>query len=285
MSQDDLVTNTSQWTLVVQRVTQQQASIWVGTLFPFMRMPLHARVVLTDESGQEQVFPLQRADWQRPFRHTSQRFYALATFSDLSPGRHYQVRFERRVEAQAGVYDQPFWQLLRDGELTTLPDALPGVGELPFTVALGSCFYNHRDGGQAAASYKALYERGGAASPDITFLSGDQVYLDIGFDSLSLIPKEIRERIASDYALHWQALGSVLCRGGTWMLPDDHEYWNDFPFYDSAVPTLLALKLAHVRQAWSAAARDAVKNIQGARQLEMFAIGNELSFCLADLRS
>jgi hypothetical protein len=285
MGQGDLVTNTSQWTLVIQRVSQDQATVWVGTLFPFMKMPRHARVVLTDDAGNEKIHAVQQADWRRPFRHVSQRFYTLATFVGLTPGRHYRVRFERRVEVQAGVRDEPLWQLLREGELTTLPDALPGVGALPFTVALGSCFYNHRDGGQVAASYKALYERGGDVSPDITILTGDQVYLDIGFDSLSLIPREIRERIASDYALHWQALGSMLCRGGTWMLPDDHEYWNDFPFYDSPVPTLLALKLAPVRRAWTAAARDAVQNIQGARQLEMFAIGNELSFCLADLRS
>jgi len=46
-------------------------------------------------------------------------------------------------------------------------------------------------------------------------LSGDQVYLNIGFDSPSLRPSEIRERIADDYAEHWQALGSILSRGAT----------------------------------------------------------------------
>ena len=48
-------------------------------------------------------------------------------------------------------------------------------------------------------------------------------------DSLSLLNTEIRQRIADDYALHWQALGSICGCGGTWMLPDDHEYWNDYP--------------------------------------------------------
>src|SRR5690606_12737473 len=101
---------------------------------------------------------------------------------------------------------------------------LPGGDAKPFTIGLGSCFYNHRDGGQVAGAYKALYERGPeAVRPDITLLAGDQVYLDIGFDSLSLLPREIRNRIADDYALHWQALGSLLGAGATWMLPDDHE--------------------------------------------------------------
>ena len=285
MSQEDLITNTSKWTLVVQRVSQHEVDIWVGTLFPYMKMPDHARVVLVDSAGQEHVQDIVRRDWQRPFRNMNQRFYRLVRFSALQADHHYDVRFERRIEAQHGVRSAPVWQILRDGQFSTLPDALPAVGAKPFTVGLGSCFYNHRDGGQAAASYKALYERGGDVSPDVTFLSGDQVYLDIGFDSLSLIPKEVRERIACDYAEHWQALGSMLTRGGTWMLPDDHEYWNDFPFYDSPLPTLLALKLAHVRSAWKAAAKDAVMNVQRSIRVETFSIGNELSFCLADLRS
>lgn len=285
MSEAALNTNTSQWSLVIHRVTQTSVEIWVGTLFPFMKMPDHARVVVRDSQGQETEFSLGRSDWQRPFRNMSQRFWALVTVTSLTPGKHYQVRFERRMEALASVRAQPVWQCLRDGEFGTLPDSLPDVTDAPFTVGLGSCFYNHRDGGHAAAAYKAVYENGGNASPDITFLSGDQVYLDIGFDSLSLIPKEIRERIAMDYAVHWQALGSILARGGTWMLPDDHEYWNDYPFYDSLLPTLLPLRLSSVRRAWSRASRDGVSNIQRSALLETFSIGNELSFCVADLRS
>ena len=53
----------------------------------------------------------------------------------------------------------------------------------------------------------------------------------------------MRQRVAEDYAKHWQALGSMLARGGSWMLPDDHEFWNDYPFYDSLLPTLFMLKL------------------------------------------
>lgn len=285
MSQERLNTNTSQWSLVIHRVTQTSAEIWVGTLFPFMKMPDHARVVIRDSQGQETEFSLVRSDWRRPFRHMNQRFWALVSVTGLIPGQQYQVRFERRIEPLPGVRSEPLWQYLRDGEFGTLPDALPDATQAPFTVGLGSCFYNHRDGGHAAAAYKAIYENGGHASPDITFLSGDQVYLDIGFDSLSLIPKEIRERIATDYAVHWQALGSILTRGGTWMLPDDHEYWNDYPFYDSLLPTLLPLKLSPVRRAWSQASRDAVSNIQRSALVETFSIGNELSFCIADLRS
>ena len=69
------------------------------------------------------------------------------------------------------------------------------------------------------------------------------------------------------------------------MLPDDHEYWNDYPFVDSLIPTLVSLKLYHVRKAWKKAALDAVKNIQRCPVVESFSIGEELTVCLADVRT
>ena len=285
MSQDEMVTSTSQWTLVIHRVTDTSVEVWVGTLFPTLKKPQHARVQLTLPDGSTRTRHIAKKDWKRPFRAMKQRFYSICTFQNLKPGTRYTVRFSRQIEAIKDAVPQS-WQHLRSGKFDTLPQRIPLKGKKPFTLALGSCFYNHRDGGQAAASYKALYERGsGNVRPDVTFLTGDQVYLDIGFDSLSLRPDEVRQRIANDYALHWQALGSILNRGGTWMLPDDHEYWNDYPFYDSLIPTLLALKLPWVRRAWNSAAKDAVKNVQRSPKVDTFSIGKDLSFCLADLRS
>ncbi len=285
MSHDELITSTAQWTLVIHRVTDTTAEIFVGTLFPTLKMPARARVRLTLPDGRTRTRQIFKRNWRRPFRKLNQRFYTVCRFENLIPGTRYSVMFSRRIEALGDVVPES-WQKLKTGTFDTLPPRLPLKGKKPFTIGLGSCFYNHRDGGQAAASYKALYTRGSdAVRPDITFLTGDQVYLDIGFDSLSLLPHEIRQRIANDYALHWQALGSILNRGGTWMLPDDHEYWNDFPFYDSLIPTLLALKLPWVRKNWKSAARDGVKNIQRSPQVEILSIGKDLSICLADLRS
>lgn len=285
MTGEIFTTDTSQWTLAIQRVSATHVEVWVGTLFPTLRMPDQARVVLTSPDGTERVHAISRGDWQRPFRDMQQRFFVRCTFDGLAPGTRYEVRFFRHVESVAGVMP-PYWQDLRSGYFSTLPETLPGPGEKPFVVGLGSCFFRNRDGGHAASAYKALYERGADAHrPDVTFLTGDQVYLDIGFDSLSLVPAEIRQRIADDYAENWRAMGSFLNRGGTWMLPDDHEYWNDYPFYDSPLPTLLALKLDRVRRAWTRAAKDAVNNIQGTQPVEVFSLGDDLSFCLADLRS
>lgn len=281
-------TNTSQWSLVVHRVTSTSVEVWVGSLFPTLKKPDIAHVELTYGTGKNQVKKtkcITKEQWQRPFNKIDQRFFKVIKFTNLTPGKAYQLAFTRRIEANGTVIAQR-WQSLRKGAFRTLPTRVPLKGEKPFTIALGSCFYNHRDGGRAAEAYKALYQRGPEnVQPDITFLTGDQVYLDIGFDSLSLVPSEIRQRIADDYALHWQAMGSILCNGGTWMLPDDHEFWNDYPFYKSAIPQLQALRLRHVRKAWDAAATDAVQNIQRSSPFETFNIGKDLSVCIADFRS
>lgn len=285
MSTEFFTTDTSQWTLAIHRVTATSAEIWVGTLFPTLKMPNLAKVELTGPAGFTQVQNIERQDWKRPFRYMRQRFYQLCEFTDLTPGTHYEARFFRYVESVAGVMPD-YWQDLRSGYFDTLPARIPAVGEKPFVIGLGSCFYRNRDGGYASSAYKALYERGSdAGRPDVTFLVGDQVYLDIGFDSLSMIPREIRQRIADDYAENWRSLGSFLNRGATWMLPDDHEYWNDYPFYDSPLPTLLALKIDSVRRAWTKAAKDAVENIQRVKPVDIFSIGDDLSVCVADLRS
>lgn len=279
-------TSTARWSLVVHRVGRTSAEVWVGTLFPDLKMPDRARVRLLGGDRELRSRAIRRSDWRRPFRGMDRRFFHVVTFRGLASGRDYRVELERRVEANPAIGVARHWQRLRSGKFRTLPSRLPLAGEERFTIGLGSCFYNDRDGGRAAAAYKALHEHGDpAVRPHVTMLVGDQVYLDIGFDSLSMIPDEIRERIAGDYATHWQALGSILSRGGTWMLPDDHEYWNDYPFVDSLLPTLLALKLPPVREAWTRAARDAVENIQRSRTLESFALGEDLTLCLADLRS
>ena len=196
-------TSFARWSLVVHKVTQKTAEIWVGSLFPTLQMPEKARIRLLDKNGAViKTKPLNKADWQRPFRKHNQRFFYLHKFTGLQPGTFYGAEFQRKVDGT--------WQTLKDGCLDTLPEQLPAAGDTPFTIGLGSCFYNHRDGGQAAASFKALYNRG--IKPDLTFLVGDQVYLDIGFDSLSVWPSEIRQRILPMTTPNTGRPWAVFCR-------------------------------------------------------------------------
>src|SRR5690606_33270270 len=48
---------------------------------------------------------------------------------------------------------------------------------------------------------------------------------------------------------------------------------------------LWPLQADHVRKAWVGAARDAISNIQRCATVETFSIGQDLAFCVADLRS
>lgn len=279
-------TKTGDWMLAIHRVTAHSAEIWFGTLCPTLKKPERARLVLMDATGKDVAqFVLTSDQWQRPFSRLNQRFCALHRFDGLAAGTHYLVRFDRLLPLEAKLGDAA-WQDVCSGEFATLPATLPMDGSGQFTVAFCSCFYSQNDGGQAAAAYKRLFKQGPAqVRPDITFMTGDQVYLDIGLDSISFDGEEIWQRIAGDYERNWRLLGEFMRHGGTWMLPDDHEFWNDYPFYESPLPTLWPLHVDHVRKAWSNAARDAVANIQRSPSVESFSIGPSLSFCLADFRS
>jgi len=276
-------TDTSKWTIAIHRVTSNSVEVWFGTLNTTLIKPKKARIQLFIDGHIIQTKSIKKSNWKRPFNNTKQRFFSLQTFENLQPNTSFTVRFERYIYPEEQTLPIG-WVNLRNAYFKTLPKNISNQSS--FTIGLASCFYYHRDGGRAAEAYQALYERGeDDVQPDITFLTGDQVYLDIGFDSLSRDPNEIIERIGNDYAQNWQLIGGILNRGGTWMLPDDHEYWNDYPFHDSLIPQLLALKLKNVRENWTKASKDAVKNIQRSSKVEIFSIGNDLSFCLADLRS
>lgn len=266
------------WSLVIQRVSQHNVEIWVGSLSKGILVPVEAQLILKHQGQRVHAQTIRPVDWVKPFSGVSQGFYTVRRFEALLPRQHYHLELNIRLRAADDIV------LVATGEFGCLPNELPAKHEHPFTIALGSCFSNQGDDGQVSTAYQALY-RNPEHRPDVTFLTGDQVYLDIGFDSLNPFASLIRKRIASDYARQWQALAGVFRCGGTWMLPDDHEYWNDYPFNDQPIFALQALKLKSVKRAWLGAAREGVENVQRTRLLEFIEIGNDLSICLADLRS
>ena len=267
------------------RVTTGSLRLWVGTLERDMRKPAKARVRLCDgASRQVALKPIRHTDWQRPFPAASRdRFYKSFLFEDLKPGRKYKAYFERWRE------DRNLWEILRSAAASTLPRRLPvhGSKRKPFTIALGSCYWPDQDGGRVGTAYRNLYENPGHPhdSPDLTFLTGDQVYLDIGFDTRSWRVPEVRRRIAQDYARHWQGLGDVLCRGATYMLPDDHEWYNGYPEPDPGNPYLWPLQDDRLREAWERTARQGIVNVQQCPVVEFLEFPGDLAICIADMRS
>ena len=267
------------------RVTTGSMRLWVGTLERDLQKPVKARVRLCNGSGhQVRLRSIRPADWERPFPAASRdRFCKSLMFKGLRPARSYRAYFERwRADAQD-------WEILRSASIRTLPERLPLYKSRakPFTIALGSCYWPDQDGGRVGTVYRGLYEhpRDPHDSPDLTFLTGDQVYLDVGFDLRSGVPREVRRRIAQDYARHWQGLSDVLTRGATYMLPDDHEWYNGFPDPDPKNPYLWALQDPKVRKAWEETARQGIENVQQCPVVEVMEFTGDLSICFADLRS
>lgn len=277
---------TSGYTLVVHEVTQTSVKLWLGALAPSLAKPHNWQLILkksntaklrAEEDGQI-VKTIARGNiWQRPFNKLNKRFYTVETITKLEPGCHYIVEFHSRSNME--------WQLLEKAFFTTLPDRLPTKTNKPFTVGIGSCFYTEHDGGNAGQAFEALYKNE-SLRPDIKFLAGDQVYLDIGLGWYPLDTSDCQDRVADGYADSWKYLRSILRRGGTWLLPDDHEYWNDYPYLEGFNPYLVTLKLSKsFRKRWTNATKQAVKTIQQVEPIRIFSIGKELSFCIADLRT
>ncbi|MDH5424991.1 MAG: hypothetical protein OEY29_08370 [Gammaproteobacteria bacterium] len=277
---------TSGYTLVIHEVTQSSVKLWLGALAPSLAKPHNWRLVIKKSDSAKMranedgviIQTLDRGNiWQRPFDKLNKRFYNIELVTDLEPDTYYIAEFHSRTNQQ--------WKLLEKAFFTTLPNRLPGTTKKPFTVGIGSCFYTEHDGGSAGQAFEALYKHE-ALRPDLKFLAGDQVYLDIGLGWYPLDAEDCQDRVADGYVDSWKYLRSILRRGGTWFLPDDHEFWNDYPYLEGFNPYLLTLKLSDdFRERWKDATKQAVKIIQQVEPLRFFSIGDDLSFCIADLRS
>jgi hypothetical protein len=164
-------------------------------------------------------------------------------------------------------------------------------------VLLVSCFHQLEDKtGTAGAVLSGL-----AVRPDLTLFAGDQVYLDLptlrDFDD---DPAWLGNKFQNDYLANWfgdrsAPVGSwaiprgypeVLALAPSAFLPDDHEYWNNYPFASSAIQNSWT---EGGRERWRVAAEAVYRGFQqsaawpfgAARRLDVA----PLSILLLDTRS
>lgn len=158
--------------------------------------------------------------------------YARVDLTGLAPRS--RTRLDFRVAGQ----------VVASATASTLPDALPGVSDKPFTIMLGSCFCAATDKSGRLGRAFALLPNG--MVPDVTLLCGDQVYLDSPFYKF-LIPhtKEgLAETFLDNYEATWgqlsdgQGFQQVLAGGSNVLTSDDHEFWNNAPYPSFSVNTL-----------------------------------------------
>ena len=130
----------------------------------------------------------------------------------------------RRVVEIGGLPADTLVRVEMGGEACTVLTPPPADGELRFLI--GSCFYLPDDRGQLATAYAKLRDQD---RPHVRLHGGDQLYLDAG--PLPDAPTPLARTIGRyrDYWLH--PVHAQYLRGGiTLFAPDDHDYWNDYPY-------------------------------------------------------
>lgn len=114
------------------------------------------------------------------------------------------------------------------------PVTLPEKNSASFNLLLSSCYYQPNDKSHALADVIKTIK----PLPDFTLLAGDQVYLDL--PSLQNLPSNrirLAQALGKKYQVNWfstsinqPGLADVLRHGPVLCIPDDHEYWNNFPY-------------------------------------------------------
>ena len=125
----------------------------------------------------------------------------------------------------------------------TLPKQVPSLEERPFTILLGSCFAQKKDGAGNVGRTFALLPSD--VRPDLKLLCGDQVYLDApSFWTVfpAVTEGELKRRLLESYLAAWtQEPGyhTLLADGPNAFTADDHDFWNNAPKGSVTAPATL----------------------------------------------
>jgi len=180
-----------------------------------------------------------------------------------------------------------------DGQTTTLwtrtlPREIPRDLDRWFNVLLVSCFHAAED--RSGLAGRVVSQLGATSRPHLTLLAGDQVYLDL--PTLQDFPDDatwLAQKFEEDYAHNWAgplAYTDVLKAAPSISVPDDHEYWNNFPHHCSIINNTYS---DDGQARWKLAARAVFEGFQLPYPLKTgdpFIIDvDPLSFFLADTRS
>lgn len=196
--------------------------IWVGVLGvatpPAVVFEIHGQAIAP--SAQPATFePLGdevRDSYDRPLNHR-----AIFAFAWPATSERFTVRVSAGDQCVTLTSKRPL-------------KILPAKNTGSFNLLLSSCYYQPNDKSQALTELiKAI-----KPAPDFTLLAGDQVYLDL--PSLQNLPEDktrLAQTLGKKYQLNWfsnplkqPGLADVLSHGPVLCVPDDHEYWNNFPY-------------------------------------------------------
>ena len=146
-----------------------------------------------------------------------------------------------------------------------LPADLPAHLDGSFNILLCSCYYQPRDDrGQLGDIVSQIKVR-----PHLTLMAGDQVYGDLPLRTFQRARSadEIRADLGGKYRKNWASsalgtpgLASVLARAPVVCVPDDHEFWNNYPYRQAQIPDTLS---GDSYRAWEASSIELYQDYQG----------------------
>jgi PhoD-like phosphatase len=233
---------------------QGKLKIWVG-VFGVAAAP-GLRFQIDGTARQPEGLPADGAALHLIRDHRDCNHQGLFTFSVPGGGRRH------RVEVFAG--DQQCTLITQ-----SLPDSLPGTLDGEFHILLSSCYFQPNDGGGLLGTVVQQLRR----QPDMVLLAGDQVYLDLPlFEDLPEGQDALARAVGDKYLKNWASdtlgvpgLAPVLAKAPVVCLPDDHEFWNNFPFKQKQLPNLWDSK---VRDRWQRSALELYQDYQVGGQPE-----------------
>lgn len=116
-------------------------------------------------------------------------------------------------------------------DIRTLPREIPTDLDRSFNVLLVSCHHSAED--RRGLSGTIVSQMSALTRPQVSILAGDQVYLDL--PSLRNFEDDevwLADKFERDYIENWRGpdgFARVLDAAPSISIPDDHEYWNNFP--------------------------------------------------------
>ncbi|MFJ4192776.1 alkaline phosphatase D family protein [Pseudomonas sp. NPDC089534] len=168
---------------------------------------------------------------------------------------------EHRIRISAGGGLEPYF--LR---VTSLPASVPERLKGSFKILLASCYCSVTDGVDVGRFIQGL-----KVKPDMALFAGDQVYLDApAWEHLPQTEDALRQALSDKYRRNWlsEMTGGVglqqgLSKAPAYCLPDDHEFWNNYPwsqFWKDGTQT--APTPSGAVNLWAEAARDLYADYQ-----------------------
>lgn len=169
-----------------------------------------------------------------------------------------------------------------------LPRDVPDQMEREFQVLLFSCFSKPEDN----VDLEDILVRRLNLRPDLTIMAGDQVYLDLPVTPHLRTRDRLTDDLRDKYVANWSSAAGntrgimeVLQLAPVLNVPDDHEFWNNYPYVQAQLANTWAKA---DRDHWTAVSKEFFEAFQrcesttdGASSLKV----GPLRFLCVDMRS